>query len=77
MWCDKVSLITCGGVEESLVRVGDVLQMCWVRVSPCVGEGCHMGVTDPICHLAGVISAVRMPCEGIYELLSCLVKACV
>ena len=51
--------------------------MCWVRVSPCVRKGCHMGVMGPICHIAGVISAIRMPCEGMYVLLGCLVKECV
>ena len=62
--CDKVSLIPWEG-------------MCWVRVSPCVGEGCHMCVMGPICHLARVINSIRMPCEGMYVLLGCLVKECV
>ena len=48
-----------------------------MRVSPSVGEGCHMGVMGPICHLARVISVVKIPCEGMYVVLGCLVKACV
>ena len=35
-----------------------------------------MGVMGPICHLARVISVIRMPCEGMHVLLGCLVKAC-
>ena len=36
-----------------------------------------MGVMGPICHLARVISVVKMPCEGMYVLLDFLVKECV